>query len=121
MHERVIKRCMYKIKQLSQGKFKMIPLSEIIRSLELNPFENHTVLRISGKKRANRVLQQRNQTYSDQLDILHLMKKNRNELQQEGKEEDSILKTEETSTTKIFEDSNTFSLVVCDADQECAN
>ena len=42
IHERVIKRMFRMVKDNSNGCFKTLPMSEIVRSLQLNPFECET-------------------------------------------------------------------------------
>ena len=51
MQERVIKRFMRQVKELSNGRFKALQISEIIRSMQLNPFESETILREDFRKK----------------------------------------------------------------------
>lgn len=51
LHERVIKRLNRKVSEVSNGRFKILPLSEIMQSLQLNPFELETALRRDYRSR----------------------------------------------------------------------
>ena len=68
IQERVIKRLQRDVKQLSNGRFKIMQISELIRQLQLNPFETETILREDYNKRAQNELVLRNQKSTEQLE-----------------------------------------------------
>lgn len=64
----MIKRLFRQVKDLSNGCFKMLPLSEIVRKLQLNPFETQTLLRDDIGKRQLNELTKRNMESTEKIE-----------------------------------------------------
>ena len=68
------------VKELSNGCFKTLPLSEIVRSLQLNPFEAETLLREDYSQLSVDALTRRNMESTEFLEQQSALNKSGNNL-----------------------------------------
>ena len=85
IQERVIKRLSRRVKEISDGCYKILPISAVIRNDELNPFESTTILRESAEAQAVRSLQKRN------LDLMDEMNAQQVKTSMKGEEEEMMM------------------------------